>query len=227
MVEIIPAILVKDAAEFSKKIALVAPYVSRVQIDIMDGKFVPNETLAPEKFPTIPAKLEVEYHLMVEKPLDYMKRIARKGAIYEIHLESLTGAGGRGGKSKKSAGEVEKGLANLQAEAKKLNSKLAFVLSPDTPVEEIVPYLSQVEFVLIMTVYPGFSGQKYLHTMEEKMRKLRKMGAVVEVDGGLDMGTVKTAARAGATLIGVASGIFAKPDIGKAIAELKKDAESG
>ena len=206
-VEIIPAILVKDAADFSKKIAAVAPYVKRVQIDVMDGKFVPNKTLPVEEFPEIPKKLLVEYHLMVENPLDYIRQIGKKGAIYELHLESL------------------KDVGAAIDEVKRLGGRVALAISPDTKVEAVAPYLKQIEFVLVMTVYPGFSGQKYLANMEEKMRWLSSRGVVVEVDGGLDIGTVKSAARAGATLIGVASGIFAKPDVEKAISELKADAE--
>ena len=208
-IEIVPAILVKDAADFSKKIAAVAPYVKRVQIDVMDGKFVPNETLAPEKFPSIPKKLEVEYHLMVKEPLEYVRRIGKKGAIYELHIESL------------------KDVGAAISEVKKMGGRVALVISPDTKVETVEPYLSQIEFVLVMTVYPGFSGQKYIAKMEEKMKWLKARGAVVEVDGGLDIGTVRSSSKAGATLIGVASGIFAKPSAKKAIEELKRDAESG
>lgn len=221
--EIVPAILVKTEKEFSVKLSQVAPYVSRVQIDVMDGAFVPNETLAPENFPQIPEKLLVEYHLMVQDPLEYVRRIGRKGAIYEMHLESFTGAGGRGGKGRKPGAE-RKVLAAI-AEVKKAGGRAALAISPDTPVEELAPYLAEIEHVLVMTVYPGFSGQKYLPQMEKKMRWLREHGAAVEVDGGLGIGTVRSAAAAGATLIGVASGIFARPDIGKAIAELLKDAE--
>lgn len=205
-VEIVPAILVKDAADFSKKIAAVAPYVKRVQIDIMDGKFVPNKTLQPEEFPEIPEKLLVEYHLMVENPLAYVKRVGKKGTIYELHVESLRDVGA------------------AIAEVKKMGGRVALAISPDTPPQAVAPYLPQIEFVLVMTVYPGFSGQKYIAKMEEKMRWLSSRGVVVEVDGGLDVGTVRSAVKAGATLIGVASGIFAKPDAGKAIEELKRDA---
>lgn len=222
--EIVPAILVKDRQDFEKKLASVAPYVKRVQIDIMDGVFVPNETLQPEDFPPIPEKLLVEYHLMVQRPLEYVKRIGRKGAIYELHLESFSGAGGRGGVGRKMGAKKEV-LAAI-AEVKRMGGRVALALSPDTPVKEVEPYLSEIEFVLVMTVYPGFSGQKYIAKMEEKIRQLRRMGAVVEVDGGLDIGTVRSAAAAGATLIGVASGIFAKPDAGRAIAGLMKDAKS-
>ncbi|MFA4983319.1 MAG: ribulose-phosphate 3-epimerase [Candidatus Micrarchaeia archaeon] len=206
-VEIIPAILVKSRAEFEAKVALVAPFVSRVQIDIMDGKFVPNKTLQPGDFPAITSGLEAEYHLMVENPLDYVRMIGKKGAIYELHVESVKDVG-----------------AAIE-EVKKLGGRVALAISPDTPVSSVEPYLPQIEHVLVMTVYPGFSGQKYLPAMEEKMRALSAKGAVVEVDGGIDIGTAKSAARAGATLLGVASGIFAKPDMKKAIEEMKKDAE--
>jgi len=207
-VEIVPAILVKTKGEFAEKVSAVAPFVRRVQIDVMDGKFVPNQTLAPEEFPPIPPKLLVEYHLMVNAPLDYVRRIGKKGAVYEIHVESVEDVG-------KAIGEI-----------KKLGGRVALVISPDTPVSAVEPYLGDVEHILVMTVYPGFSGQKYLPAMEGKMKRLRELGARVEVDGGLDIGTAKSAAKAGATLIGVASGIFGKPDLKGAIEEMKKDAES-
>jgi len=180
-----------------------------VQIDIMDGKFVPNTTLAPEEFPAIPSHLLVEYHLMVENPLDYVRRIGKKGAIYELHIESLKAIG------------VEKAIS----EVKKMGGRVALAISPDTPVSAVAPYLPLAEHVLIMTVYPGFSGQKYLSAMEAKMRALAAMGAVVEVDGGVGLGSAKSSAAAGATLLGVASAIFAQPEVAKAIAEIKMDAE--
>lgn len=209
MVEIVPAILVKDKDDFAQKVASVSPHVKRVQIDVMDGKFVPNVTLAPEEFPPIPSHLLVEYHLMVENPLDYVRRIGKKGAIYELHVESMADA--------KAA----------IAEVKKMGGRVALAISPDTPVSAVEPYLPLVEHVLVMTVYPGFSGQKYLSAMEEKMRTLVAQGVVVEVDGGVGLGSARSAAAAGATLLGVASAIFAAPDVAKAIREIKTDAEQG
>jgi len=206
MVEIVPAILVKSKEEFASKIGAVVPYVKQVQIDIMDGKFVPNKTLAPEDFPPIPESLVVEYHLMVENPLDYVKRIGKKDAIYEVHVESV------------------KDIQAAIDEIKKMGGKVSLALSPDTPISSVEPYLSQIEHVLVMTVYPGFSGQKYLPSMERKMRQLKEKGAIVEIDGGVGIGSAKSAAKAGATLLGVASAIFSKKDIGKAIEELEKDA---
>lgn len=222
-VEIVPAILVKSAEDFTSKIAQVAPHVSRVQLDVMDGRFVPNETLAIERLPEIPSRLLVEYHLMVEKPLEYVERIGKKGAIYELHLESFTRAGGRGGKSRNPGAEQE--LLGAISKIKKMGGRVGLAISPDTPVEETEPFLSHVELVLVMTVYPGFSGQKYLQEMEGKMRWLASRGVCVEVDGGIEIGTARRAAGAGATLLGAASGIFAKTDIGQAIAALRMDAQ--
>ena len=209
MVEIVPAILSKTREDFERKVASVSEHVKRVQIDIMDGKFVPNATLPIGEFPPIPPHLLVEYHLMVENPLECAGRIGKKGAIYELHIESLDGIG------------VEKAIAGV----KRMGGRVALAISPDTPVSAVEPYLSKVEHVLVMTVYPGFSGQEYLPAMEEKMRQLAKLGAVVEVDGGVGLGSARTAAKAGATLLGVASAIFAKPDVAAAIRNIKADAE--
>lgn len=206
-IEIIPAILSKTRKDFADKIKAVAPYVQAVQIDIMDGRFVPNETLAVGDFPPIPPKLKVEYHLMVQDPLEYVRKIGKKGAIYELHIESLT--------------DVESAID----EVKKMGGKVALALSPDTPARLVEPYISKIEHVLVMTVHPGFSGQKYLPAMEEKIRYLKSKGALVEIDGGVDIGPARRAGRAGATMLNVASGIFSKPDIKKAIEELKKDAQ--
>ena len=206
-IEIVPAILAKDRADFAKKVAQVAPFVRRVQIDIMDGKFVPNKTLPVEEFPPIPENLIVEYHLMVENPLEYVKKIGKQGAIYELHVESL------------------KDVGRAISQVKKMGGRVALAISPDTVVDEVLPHLSEIEHVLVMTVYPGFSGPTYLSRMEDKIRRLSESGAVVEVDGGIDIGSARSAAAAGATLLGAASGIFAKGDIGKAIEDLKKDCQ--
>jgi ribulose-phosphate 3-epimerase len=225
-IEIVPAILAKNKGDFEKKLSAVAPFVRRVQIDIMDGKFVPNKTLGLGDFPPIPSSLVVEYHLMVENPLEYVKKIGNRGAIYCLHLESLVGASSKGGMGKLEGKEAARAVKNVISKVKKMGGRVALAISPDTPAEDVLPYLAEIEYVLVMTVYPGFSGQGYLARMEDKMRLLSSAGGIVEVDGGIDIGTAKSAASAGATLLGAASGIFAKPDVGKAIDELKKDAES-
>lgn len=221
-VEIVPAILVKSREEFERRFSQVAPFVSRVQIDIMDGKFVPNTTLPVEEFPPLHG-IEVEYHLMVEDPLEYVEKIGKSKAIYELHIESFTKAGGRGGRSRNA--DARKDIVDAIEKVGRIGGKAALALSPDTPVEEVEPYLGMIEQVLVMTVYPGFSGQRYIPSMESKIRWLKSKGAIVEVDGGIDVGSARRAAKAGATLLGVASAIFSKPDVKGAIERIRKDAE--
>ena len=154
VVEIVPAILSKERADFEGKLLACAPFVKTIQIDIMDGKFVPNATLAPEDFPAMPKGILMEYHLMVEDPLGYVRRIGEKGAIYELHLESL------------------KDVDGAISEVKRMGGRVALAVSPGTPAEKLAPYLKKIEHALVMTVHPGFSGQKYLPEMEGKMRWL-------------------------------------------------------
>ncbi|MCX8197274.1 MAG: ribulose-phosphate 3-epimerase [Candidatus Micrarchaeota archaeon] len=207
-IEIIPAILSYTKEDFEAKVRLVQPYVKRIQIDVMDGKFVRNKTLDPAFFPPIPSGLEAQYHLMVEDPLDFVKKISHKGAIYEVHVEALEDIG------------------SAISQIRKLGGKAALALSPDTPAQAAIPYLGQISHVLVMTVYPGFSGQKYLASMEPKIKELSLAGAKVEIDGGVEVGTVRRAAKAGATMFAAASAIFSKPDPKKAIEELLQDALS-
>ncbi|MEM4633643.1 MAG: hypothetical protein QW275_00645 [Candidatus Anstonellaceae archaeon] len=224
-IQIVPAILAKTKEEFEEKVRMVAPYVSRVQIDVMDGIFVPNQTLNIDKIGKLPKDLVVEYHLMVENPMEYVRKIGKKNAIYEMHIESFTKVGGRGGKGdiKAKAEEIFEALR----EVRKIGGKAGLALSPDTPANEVEQFLPELEIVLVMTVYPGFSGQKYLSRMESKMRWLANQGACVEVDGGIEVGTARRAAAAGARLLGAASAIFSKPSIKGAIEALEKDAKEG
>jgi len=208
-VEIIPAILAKKREEFAAKLSAVAPFAKRVQIDIMDGEFVPNTTLQPKDFPPLPEGMEATYHLMVKDPLSYAKEIGRKGAIYELHVEALGDIGG------------------AVARVKGLGGRVALAISPDTPAELLLPYKGKIEHALVMSVYPGFSGQKYIGRVEGKMRLLSQSGIRVAVDGGVGIGSARSAARAGATLLYVASAIFEKPDVKRAIEEIKEDAEIG
>src|SRR3989338_1558059 len=206
-VEIVPAILSKERADFEGKLLACAPFVKTIQIDIMDGKFVPNATLAPEDSPAMPKGILMEYHLMVEDPLGYVRRIGEKGAIYELHLERRK--------------EVDGAIS----EVKRMGGRVALAVSPGTPAEKLAPYLKKIEHALVMTVHPGFSGQKYLPEMEGKMRWLSSRGARVEVDGGIGPGSAASSVRAGARMLDVASAIFSKPDVGKAIGEIWEEAE--
>ncbi|MEM2963284.1 MAG: ribulose-phosphate 3-epimerase [Candidatus Anstonellales archaeon] len=207
MVEIVPAILSKTQEDFERKAREVAGLVNRVQVDLMDGEFVPNKTLQPEELPPTPPGSEVEYHLMVKDPEGYIKRIGKKHATYIFHYESC--------------GEQSGKLAH---KIRAMGSGVGIAISPDTPAERIkdlVDY-SVIDTVLVMTVYPGFSGQKYIKAVEAKIRKIRwwNPGIRIEVDGGVNEKTAPGAIRAGANALAVASAIFESQNIRKAIESL-------
>ncbi|MEM4348326.1 MAG: hypothetical protein QXN37_02030 [Candidatus Anstonellaceae archaeon] len=206
-IKIVPAILSKTKEDFQDKLKRVQSFVDMVQVDVMDGVFVPNKTLEPEFFPNFPKGMKVEYHLMVNSPLEYVKRIGHKKAIYELHVEALT--------------DINKAIKEVRG----MGGDVALAISPDTPSSTVEPYLDQITHVLVMTVYPGFSGQKYLQTMEDKIMRLARLGAIVEIDGGVEVGVVKRAAAAGATMFAAASAIFSKGDVKRAIDELMQDAQ--
>lgn len=214
--QIVPAILVKDKDEFKRRILKAKPYVARVQIDIMDGKFVPNRTLQPQDMDfSVLEDLEVEYHLMVETPLEYVKQIGKRGQMhcYQFHIESF-----------KSKEEIESAISL----AKSMDAKVFLALSPDTPASAVFPYAKEIDGILIMTVYPGFSGQSYLEKMGDKIRELHSLAPnlPIEVDGGITKETIKHASEAGATLFGAANALFGATDIGQAAEELLEIANS-
>jgi ribulose-phosphate 3-epimerase len=141
---------------------------------------------------------------MVQKPEEWIAQV--KGPhMHMVHVEAL-------GSWKK-----------VVAAVKKSGGKLGVSLSPETPFEKIKPYLDQVEKVLVMSVHPGFYGQNYIPKVELKIRGLRKIipKTDIEVDGGINSETGVRAAAAGANNLAAATAIFTKPDIGKAVEELK------
>jgi ribulose-phosphate 3-epimerase len=111
----------------------------------------------------------------------------------------------------------------------KAGGKLGLALNPDTPLEKVLPYAGLVEEVLVMTVHPGFSGQRYIPGMEEKIRELRKLYPKldIEVDGGIGPETIGRAYAAGANLLAAASAVFSSDDIKENIENLRKCALSG
>jgi ribulose-phosphate 3-epimerase len=196
-IEVIPAILAKTEEEFKKKISLV-PSASTIQIDIMDGKFVDNKTYPSLNLNILPLDKTIEYHLMVQDPYLWIESLPNgKKSIFQVHVETITPA------------ELEK-IASL---VEKKSSKLCLALNPDTPIATLEK-LIDVEQVLLMTVHPGKSGQKYIFEVEKKIKALRelKKDIDIEIDGGANEQTAFGAINAGANKIVMASAIFSSPD---------------
>ncbi|HPW44845.1 MAG TPA: ribulose-phosphate 3-epimerase [bacterium] len=209
---IAPSILSADFAKLGEEISAVERAGADViHIDVMDGHFVPNITIGPLVVKGIrkTTRLPLDCHLMIEEPEKYIAAFAKAGADWiSVHVETSD-------------------LRNLLPDIRKLECKAGIVINPPTPVEKIFPYLELADFVLIMTVNPGFGGQKMIYDSVEKIsiikKRLKEMGASipVEVDGGVNSNTVNRVLSAGADIIVAGSAIFESNDYAKSIASLR------
>ncbi len=212
-IEIIPAVLVKSRADLINAIELVKPYVKTVQIDIMDGVFVPNKTIGTDELVDLPTGVRYEFHWMVEEPENWIERLGpeRMGDLHLVHVESFMD------------------FNKVKQAVEKRNAHLGIAFNPATPLEKLNDYGDKINYVLAMTVVPGFSGQKYISSVEAKIIELRKRhpGYDIEVDGGITVETVPGAVQAGANKIVAASAIYGTNDVARAIQELTRAAQKG
>jgi len=206
-IEIIPAIIAKNFKELKEKIEIVETYVRWVQLDIMDGNFVPNFTWnKPEELKYYDPGVFLEAHLMVSQPERYVERWIEGGIKRVIfHIEATSDPHAVIQKCRDK--HVEVGVA----------------INPDTGIEQIKPMDELVDMVLVLGVTPGFGGQKFKPEVLEKIKALRKRNPhlTIEVDGGMNPKTAKKVTEAGASMLVAGSYIFGSDDIKKAIDELK------
>ena len=195
-VEIVPSILSADLTRLGDQVKeAMAAGADRIQVDVMDGHFVPNLTFGPQMVEAVRrvTKLPIEAHLMVERPELYIEAFAKAGAtLIEVQVESTSSL-----------------YRTVQA-IKDLGAKAGVAINPATSVEvlrEILPYITTVN---VMTVEPGFGGQKFIAHSPEKIRRVRAMAPTVEieVDGGIDAKTAPLVVRAGATVLVAGSAVF-------------------
>lgn len=208
-IEIVPAVLVKTPEELKQRVKEVESFVNRIQVDIMDGEFVPNKTVQPEEIKDFKTKLIKEVHLMVNDNEKYVDKFLKLGFdFFIVHVESC------------------KDVPGIIKKVKDRRKKIAIAINPPTPLSAIKDYLDDLDMVLIMTVNPGFSGQGFDQSVMPKIRELRKMrkDLDIEVDGGIKVGTVKIAAEAGANIFASYSGVYNFEDKGKAVEILKGEA---
>jgi len=201
---IIPAIIAKSQDELDKKIEMVKDFVNCIQLDIMDNKFVPNQSLFFD-FELPKTKCKFEAHLMVENPEDWIRRNGSKVDTILVHFESNFNA------------------KRLIESIKKLNKKFGFVINPETAVEELTSFIDDIDQVLIMTVNPGFYGSPFLPGMLDKIHKLNQINPAldIEVDGGITDSTISSVDQAGANMFVSGSYIIKSENIQKAIETLK------
>lgn len=203
-VSIIPGVIAESQEELSEKINWVKDYADCIQLDIMDGIFVPNKSLDFD-FQLPRAKCEFEAHLMVKNPDKWVRNNWQKADIILIPIESC-----------KNPKEM-----TIFLRGKK---RFGFVLNPETPLDKIKGYLDEIDRVLIMTVRPGFYGGEFLPEVLEKVRNLRKLKSEmdIEVDGGIAPETIGKACKAGANFFVSGSYIMNSKNPKEAIEILKK-----
>lgn len=214
MIEILPSILSADFARLGQDIERVtAAGATMIHVDVMDGHFVPNISLGVPVVQSIRkvTKAVLDCHLMMAKPDEAVPWFLEAGANQiSVHREA--------------APHLDRTLRLIQAGG----AKAGVVLNPATPVSSIVDILPVCDFVLIMSVNPGFGGQHFLEYTLDKVaqlveqRRVRGLGFRIEIDGGMNETTVPQAARAGVDWFVAGSAIFGAPDPGAAFQQLRQ-----
>lgn len=210
---IAPSILSSDFSKLEEEIKKVEKAgADLLHLDVMDGHFVPNITFGAPVIKSIRkcTKLPFDVHLMIENPEKYIYDFLSSGAdILTFHIES-TG----------------KTLENIE-KIKKSGKKVGISLKPKTDLNEILPFLDKIDVVLIMSVEPGFSGQKFIPSTVDKIKKLRKiiddqkLSTKIEVDGGINPETVNIVKEVGAEICVAGDSIFKSQNYTKSINLLK------
>ena len=209
MIEVVPAIIAKSFQELDEKVKLVDPYVSRAQIDIMDGAFVDNKTInGYDELGDLDSSLKFEVHLMVENPEEYVVKLIETGKVdkYILHIESNA--------------DFHR-LIDLIHEN---GYQVGLSLNPETQNDALGDYVEKIDFVQYMTVNPGFYGSPFVEDVLDKMSDLhfRYKEMPLQVDGSINDETAGKAIQAGATTLVSGSYLFNHDDIAEAIKSLQQ-----
>jgi ribulose-phosphate 3-epimerase len=203
-IEIVPSILSADFARLGEEVREAEQAgAGRIQVDVMDGRFVPNITVGPLVVEAMRPHIliPIEAHLMIVQPELYVDEFAEAGADYIIpHVETSPH------------------LHRTVQQIRGLGKKPGVAINPSTPLAAIEEILEYVEMVIIMTVNPGFGGQEFIHSMLPKITRLRRildergLHCDIEVDGGINPETAPLAVKAGANLLVAGSAVYGTPD---------------
>jgi ribulose-phosphate 3-epimerase len=213
-VDIAPSILSADFSRLGQQIeAVERGGATLLHVDVMDGHFVPNITvgLPVVKSITRCTRLPIDAHLMISEPGIYAEQFVRAGAkMVSVHVEA------------------DAHLHRTLMSIKGLGAQAGVVLNPATPISDLEEALQFVDYVLVMSVNPGFGGQQFILSSIDKVRRLRRMiderrlHVRIEIDGGIDLENIAAVVAAGADIIVAGSAIFGKSDPQAAVRELRE-----
>jgi len=215
---IAPSILACDFGRLSDEIQAVADAgADWIHIDVMDGHFVPNITIGPRIVEAVrdATRLPLDVHLMIEQPERYIEAFVKSGATtVGVHAEACPH------------------LHRTIAQIREAGARASVTINPGTPASAVEPVLGDTDQVLVMTVNPGFGGQRFIPSTLAKVETLRGwirdrgLAVALEVDGGITEDTIGSAARAGANAFVAGTAIFGAPSYPAAIAALRQAASS-
>jgi ribulose-phosphate 3-epimerase len=206
-IKVAPSILSADFGKLNEEIASIEEHSDYIHVDVMDGHFVPNLTIGAPVVKYIKSKLPLDVHLMIEHPEKFIEDFAKAGSdILTVHYE------------------VAHDLDDMLKDIKKHGMKAGASIKPGTPVEVLDPYLEFLDWVLIMSVEPGFGGQSFIPNALDKIKWLREQAPSLDiaVDGGINADTGKQCTEAGANVLIAGSYIFKADDRASAIKSLKQ-----
>lgn len=205
-IKIFPSILAADFGALNADIATVESYIDGIHFDVMDGHFVPNLTVGAPVLKCLKTQHPIDAHLMVSNPDSLIEDFAKAGAsMLSVHQEVCP--------------NIQNTIQNIQ----KHKMLAGIALNPDTNIETIFPLLDQLDYILIMSVFPGFGGQKFIPEVLPKITQLRqiKPNLDIQVDGGINAETAQMVKEAGANLLVAGSYIFNASNRAEAIAKLR------
>ena len=212
MLKLAPSILAADFSKLAEEVQCVEQLgADYIHIDVMDGHFVPNITLGPGLIKCLRphTSLPFDVHLMIENPEKYIDDFIKAGAdIITFHYEAIT----------------PDNISDLIYKIKEKDVKAGLSIKPKTSPEDILKYLPELDMLLVMTVEPGFGGQKFMQDCAEKIKTIKKHAPenlIIQVDGGINNETAKICTQYGATSLVAGNYIYKSDDIKQAILSLK------